>query len=111
LFEQIAERGVLVSPWPPGTAPIQARFPARNRLIAAATRGAVLVEAGARSTARATLHHARLLHRPAMVVPGPVTSALSVGCHAELREHPQTRLVRDTADVIAELATLPDRPA
>ena len=111
LFGQIAERGLLVSPWPLGTPPIRTRFPARNRLIAAATRGAVLVEAGARSTARAALHHARLLHRPVMVVPGPVTSALSIGCHAELREHPQTRLVRDTADVIAELAAPPDGPA
>jgi hypothetical protein len=28
--------------------------------------------------------HARMLHRPAMVVPGPVTSAQSVGCHADV---------------------------
>jgi hypothetical protein len=46
-------------------------------------------------------------HRAAMVVPGPVTSALSVGCHAELRDHPQTRLVCGTAGVIAELTVLP----
>jgi DNA processing protein len=85
--------------------------PGQNRLIAAATCGAVLVEAAARSTARATLHHARLLHRPAMVVPGPVTSAMSVGCHAELREHPQTRLVRNCADVIAELTQQTDSGA
>jgi hypothetical protein len=36
---------------------------------------------------------------------------MSVGSNAELREHPQTRLVRDTADVIAELTVLPDNTA
>jgi DNA processing protein len=105
LFEQITDDGLLISEWPPGAAPYRMRFLTRNRVIAAATRGTVMVEAGARSGARNTLTHARLLHRPAMVVPGPVTSAVSVGCHAELRR-PGTMLVSRFDEVIEEIGAV-----
>jgi DNA processing protein len=35
-----------------------------------------------------------------MVVPGPVTSALSVGCHQLLRDHPESVLVTSAAEVV-----------
>ena len=54
LFHRIAESGLLVSEWPPGAAPHRHRFLVRNRLIAALTRGTVVVEAAARSGAEAT---------------------------------------------------------
>ncbi|MDK3257769.1 DNA-processing protein DprA [Blastococcus capsensis] len=86
LFARIAETGLLVSEWPPGCAPLRHRFLVRNRLIAALTRGTVVVEAAARSGAQATANRARDLGRALMVVPGPITSALSVGCHELLRD-------------------------
>ena len=64
LFDRIAETGLLVSEWPPGAEPLRPRFLIRNRVIAAATRGTVLVEAAARSGATQTLRRA-LAHRPA----------------------------------------------
>ncbi len=93
LFEQIGERGLLISEWPPGSEPLKHRFLIRNRVIAAATAGTVLVEAAARSGAMQTMNRALGLRRPAMVVPGPVTSAMSVGCHELLRSHPDAMLV------------------
>ena len=86
LFTRIAESGLLVSEWPPGCAPLRHRFLVRNRLIAALTRGTVVVEAAARSGAQATAKRARRLGREILVVPGPVTSAMSVGCHELLRD-------------------------
>src|SRR6476469_770566 len=86
LFSRIAETGLLVSEWPPGCAPLRHRFLVRNRLIAALTRGTVVVEAAARSGAQATAKRAHRLGRQVMVVPGPVTSAMSVGCHELLRD-------------------------
>ena len=59
LFSRIAETGLLVSEWPPGSAPLRHRFLVRNRLIAALTRGTVVVEAAARSGAQATARRAR----------------------------------------------------
>ena len=91
LFEQIAESGLLISEWPPGAEPLRHRFLIRNRVIAAATAGTVLVEAAARSGAVQTMSRVLALSRRAMVVPGPVTSAMSVGCHELLRRHPQAR--------------------
>jgi DNA processing protein len=100
MFEQIAESGLLISEWPPGTAPLRHRFLIRNRVIAAATAGTVLVEAAARSGAIQTMGRVLALGRPAMVVPGPVTSATSVGCHALLRERPDATLVTEVSHVL-----------
>ena len=71
LFDRIAETGLLVSEWPPGCAPLRHRFLVRNRLIAALTRGTVVVEAAARSGAQATARRARMLGRAAPGRPGP----------------------------------------
>jgi DNA processing protein len=118
LFHRIAETGLLVSEWPPGSAPLRHRFLVRNRMIAALTRGTVVVEAAARSGAQATAERARRLGRQVLVVPGPVTSAMSVGCHELLRNRETgATLVTSAAHVIeavggigADLAAPPERP-
>lgn len=99
LLDQIAERGAVVSEYPPGVRPARYRFLVRNRLIAAFTVGTVVVEAGARSGARRTAAAAAALSRIVMVVPGPITSALSVGCHLLVRDE-QAVLVTRVAEVL-----------
>lgn len=105
LFERIAEDGLLISEWPPGVTPQRHRFLVRNRLIAAATTGTVVVEAAARSGSRATLARARRLGRATMAVPGPVTSAMSVGTHLEVREG-DARLVTTAQEVLEEVGRI-----
>ncbi len=105
LFDRIVERGLLLSEWPPGADPHRVRFLVRNRVIAALSRGTVLVEANLRSGARFTLGRARDLNRMAMAVPGPVTSALSNGSHEELRE-PGTILVARTEHVLDAVGSI-----
>lgn len=105
LFDRVVEDGLLISEWPPGAEPFRHRFLIRNRVIAAATRGTVLVEAGARSGARQTLRRAGEVGRRRMVVPGPVTSAMSVGCHEELRT-PRTCLVTGVPHILEEVGRL-----
>ncbi len=107
LFARVLDAGLLVSEWPPGCAPLRHRFLVRNRLIAALTRGTVVVEAAARSGAQATAHRARDLGKQVMAVPGPVTSAMSVGCHQLLRDTEQgARLVTSAADVLEAVGRL-----
>jgi len=106
LFEQIAESGLLMSEWPPGAEPLRHRFLIRNRVIAAATAGTVLVEAAARSGAAQTMSRTIALNRCAMVVPGPVTSAMSVGCHELLRKHPEARVVTGLPHVLEEVGRI-----
>ncbi len=107
LFDRISEAGLLISEWPFGSAPHRLRFLIRNRVIAALTRGTVVVEAAHRSGARQTLGRARALGRAAMAVPGPVTSGTSMGCHEELREE-GTRLVTDYKEVLEEVGRIGD---
>lgn len=105
LFESIGEHGLLLSEWPPGSDPHRRRFLIRNRVIAALTRGTVMVEANVRSGARFTLGRARDLNRIVMAVPGPVTSVMSLGSHEELRKV-DTILVTGPAHVIDAVGQL-----
>src|SRR5918999_284212 len=81
LLERIAASGLVVSEYPPGGVPGRHRFLVRNRLIAGLAAGTVVVEAGMRSGAQRTASDALSLGRQVMAVPGPVTSAMSVGCY------------------------------
>jgi DNA processing protein len=87
LFAAVAAHGVLVSECPPDRGPTRPGFLIRNRIIAALTRGTVVVEAALRSGALNTARHARELCRPVMAVPGPVTSEQSAGCHELIRDY------------------------
>jgi DNA processing protein len=106
LFDRIADTGLLVSEWAPGAEPLRPRFLIRNRVIAAATSGTVLVEAAARSGATQTVRRALGIDRHAMVVPGPVTSAMSVGCHELLREYPDAHLVTGVPHILDQVGRI-----
>ncbi|MCS5524575.1 DNA-processing protein DprA [Curtobacterium flaccumfaciens pv. oortii] len=81
LLHNVARQGALLAESAPGTRPTRWRFLARNRLIAALADVTVVVEAGARSGALNTAHHAAQLGRPVFAVPGAFASSASVGCH------------------------------
>lgn len=102
LYARAAERGLVISESPPGSAPQRHRFLTRNRIIAALSTGTVVVEAARRSGAANTAAHCTALGRPLMAVPGPVTSLMSAGCHELLRrEVDPAVLVTSVADVLA----------
>jgi DNA processing protein len=103
LFARVLDDGLVVSEWPPACAPLRHRFLVRNRLIAALTRGTVVVEAAARSGAQATAHRAAALGKAVMAVPGPVTSAMSVGCHELLRDVERGATLVTSAAQVLEL--------
>ena len=100
LIRRIAEQGLLLGELAPGDHPTPSRFILRNRVIAALTRGTVVVEAEYRSGSLVTARSAQQLGRFTMGVPGPVTSGLSAGVHELLRG--EGVLVTDAAEV-AEL--------
>lgn len=85
LLHRIGAEGLVVSELPLGATPTKWRFLARNRLIAALSRGTVVVEAAVRSGALNTAHWALSLGRMTMGVPGPVTATTSRGVHELLR--------------------------
>jgi len=107
LFGTISGTGVMVSECPPERAPTRPGFLVRNRVIAALSRGTVVVEAALRSGAINTARHAQELNRPVMAVPGPVTSEQSAGCHELIRTCDAT-CVTSARDVIEMVAPLGD---
>ena len=61
-----------------------------------------MVEAAHRSGALNSAGYARDLGRPVLAVPGPVTSAMSAGCHRLIqRDEEPARLVTSVAEVLA----------
>jgi DNA processing protein len=85
LAAEIAERGLIVTEYPPGVEPAPWRFPARNRIVAGLTRATVVVEARERSGALITADLALDEGREVLAVPGDITSALSRGTNQLLR--------------------------
>lgn len=104
LLTRIVETGAVVSELPCGQPPTKWRFLQRNRLIAAASRATVVLEAGWRSGSLNTAGHAATLGRPLGAVPGPVTSAASAGCHRLIRDF-DAHCVTNAVEM-AELAPL-----
>jgi DNA processing protein len=104
LLTRIVEEGAVVSELPCGAAPTKWRFLQRNRLIAAASRATIVLEAGWRSGSLNTAGHAAALGRPLGAVPGPVTSAASAGCHRLIRDFGAVCVTNP--DEMAELAPL-----
>ncbi len=102
LLQLIAASGSVVSEYPPGATPARHRFLVRNRLIAAFGAATVVVEAGRRSGTLSTAAAAEQLGRQVMAVPGPVTSAMSVGCHLLLADR-FAQLVTGAGDVLAAI--------
>ncbi|MFJ3824821.1 DNA-processing protein DprA [Streptomyces nodosus] len=111
LITRIARQGLVAGELPPGDHPTPSRFLLRNRVIAALTRGTVVVEAAYRSGALVTARAAQRLGRHTMGVPGPVTSRLSAGVHELLRG--EAVLVSDAAEVVELVGAMgelaPDR--
>ncbi len=93
LYEDIAATGVLLSEYPPGSAPEAWHFPARNRIISGLSIAAVVAEAPEGSGALITANAAMEQGRDVFAVPGPIDSPTSRGCNA---------LIRDGAGLVME---------
>lgn len=98
LLERVAELGLMVSEVPPGVVPTRHRFIARARVMAALSTATLVVEAGARSGSMTVARRAHELGRAVGAVPGPVTSATSVGPNRLIRDRIAS-LVADNSDL------------
>ncbi|MFE6073216.1 DNA-processing protein DprA [Paenibacillus sp. NPDC057886] len=100
LAERIAETGLLLSEYPPGTRARQGLFPERNRIIAGLTLGTLVVEADIRSGSLITADAALEAGRDVFAVPGPITSPKSRGSHNLIRQG--AKLVTCATDLLEE---------
>jgi DNA processing protein len=101
LAQRIAERGLLVSEYLPGTPARKEHFPQRNRLISGLARGVLVVEATLSSGSLITARLAGDQGRDVFAIPGSIHSPFSKGCHKLIREG--AKLVETAQDVLDEL--------
>lgn len=108
LLDHVAARGLLLSAWAPDAEATRARHHDNRALLAAMTAGTVVVETHQRGSSQYQASLAADLGRAAMAIPGPVTSAMSAGCHQLLRTDTRIHLVTGTADVLTHLDAQPE---
>lgn len=101
LAHRIAQRGLIVSEFPLGTPPLSPNFPKRNRLIAALSRGTLVVEAALASGSLVTARLAVEQGKEVFAIPGSIHSPQSRGCHALIRQG--AKLVESVQDIFEEL--------
>lgn len=108
LFDEITENGAIITEYLPGVMARPHRFLIRNRLIAALSRGTVVIEAAFRSGSLRTARDASDLLRPVMAIPGPINAPTSEGCHRLIGER-SAELVSSVADAYELLSSLVSR--
>jgi DNA processing protein len=101
LHRRVAAAGLLLSEFPPGAPALRYHFPKRNRLIAALSRGVLVVEASAKSGSLITVDHALDLGLDVFAIPGPIDRPTSEGTNALIREG--AKLVTGVDDILDEL--------
>jgi DNA processing protein len=102
LAEQIITCGALVCDYPPQTRITKESFWRRNRIIAALTRGTLVVEAGEESGALITARLALEENREVFAVPGSIFAPYSRGTNA-LISRSGAKLVMHADDILTEL--------
>ncbi|MET0460019.1 MAG: DNA-processing protein DprA [Ilumatobacteraceae bacterium] len=86
LWAEVSRRGLLLSEWPPGTAPEPYRFPMRNRIIAALSEVLVVVESRERGGSLITALAAIERSVEVMAVPGSVRNRAASGTNQLIRD-------------------------
>ncbi|MGG5358708.1 MULTISPECIES: DNA-processing protein DprA [unclassified Enterococcus] len=99
--EIIGKEHLLLSEYPPNAGALRHRFPMRNRIIAALSKGTCVIEARKRSGSLITAQQALDLGREVFAVPGNILAEHSEGCHQLIQDGAKCTI--SGQDILAEL--------
>jgi DNA processing protein len=97
LFSKIAEKGVVISEFLLGTAPLRENFPKRNRIISGLSDGIIVIEASEKSGSLITARLAQKQEKSVIVVPGSILYFGASGSN---------KLIRDGASICTDVEDL-----
>lgn len=97
LYDEIKERGCLISEFPFGTQLLPQNFPRRNRIISGLSEGVIVIEANLRSGSLITAKEALSQGREVFAVPGSPLDPRAQGPNALIQDG--ATLVTQTRDV------------
>jgi len=103
IFEEIEQRGILISEFSLGSFPAPQNFPIRNRVIAGMALGVVVVEGAQYSGSLITARLAMEFGREVYGVPGNATQPSSFGPNQLIKQG--AKLATSWEDVVEELPT------
>lgn len=86
LYEELIQRGGVLSSYPPGTVPKPELFPPRNRIISGLSDAVLVIEAALKSGTMITVDMALEQGREVYAVPGRLTDRCSDGCNHLIKQ-------------------------
>lgn len=102
LYQEIAERGLLISEFPMGAPAYPQNFPIRNRIVSGLALGVLVVEGAQHSGSAITAKLAMDQGREVFAIPGNVTSKMSWGPNLLIKGG-MAKLVQEWTDITNEL--------
>ncbi len=102
LYDEIVERGLVISEYEPGVKVNAHIFPARNRIISGMSRGVLVTEAGEKSGTILTINFALDQGKDVFCVPGSIYNPASAGCNRYIKDC-QSRAVTSVNDIYDEI--------
>ncbi|MBR4515720.1 MAG: DNA-processing protein DprA [Lachnospiraceae bacterium] len=101
LYFDIIDKGLIISEFPPGTAPLAWRFPVRNRIISGLSDGILVVEARAKSGSLITADAGLEQGKTIFALPGRAYDVNAAGTNNLIKQG--AICVTEPADIIREL--------
>ncbi len=102
LFDEIKEKGIIISEYELGTKPDAQNFPKRNRIISGLSLGSIIIETKLNGGAMQTAAYAIDQNREVFAVPGNINSKNSEGPNT-LIQRGEAKLILNSEDVLLEL--------
>ncbi len=102
LFDEIAEKGAVISEFKPGTKPDAQNFPRRNRIISGLSLGCIVIETGLNGGAMQTAALSLDQGREVFAVPGNLGIRQAEGTNMLIQKG-EAKLITSAEDVLVEL--------